>query len=240
MFIRKWTSLIALAFAMLSPGLAAADAAPPAAAPLTTLASLEQRVKDLEAAATNGSVSVAATQAEKDARPLNNQPDSGHNGFMMICAALVLFMTLPGLFLFYGGLVRAKNVLSDRRAVHRPCRHGRPHVVGVRIQPRVRHEFQGESPRARALPRRHRIPFHEGCHFGPEHELRLLGLAERLLDVPDDVRDHHSGADCRCHRRADEVFGRYAFFGYLDARGLLSNGPHGLGRDRPDERRLEP
>ena len=30
----------------------------------------------------------------------------------MVCAALVLFMTLPGLFLFYGGLVRAKNVLS--------------------------------------------------------------------------------------------------------------------------------
>jgi ammonium transporter, Amt family len=36
----------------------------------------------------------------------------GHNGFMMICAALVLFMTLPGLFLFYGGLVRTKNILS--------------------------------------------------------------------------------------------------------------------------------
>jgi Amt family ammonium transporter len=36
----------------------------------------------------------------------------GHNAFMMICAALVLFMTLPGLALFYGGLVRKKNVLS--------------------------------------------------------------------------------------------------------------------------------
>jgi ammonium transporter, Amt family len=36
----------------------------------------------------------------------------GHNGFMMVCAALVLFMTLPGLALFYGGLVRKKNVLS--------------------------------------------------------------------------------------------------------------------------------
>ena len=32
--------------------------------------------------------------------------------WMMTCAALVLFMTLPGLALFYGGLVRAKNVLS--------------------------------------------------------------------------------------------------------------------------------
>ena len=30
----------------------------------------------------------------------------------MTSAALVLFMTLPGLALFYGGLVRTKNVLS--------------------------------------------------------------------------------------------------------------------------------
>ncbi|MBL9180448.1 MAG: ammonium transporter, partial [Verrucomicrobiaceae bacterium] len=39
-------------------------------------------------------------------------PGPGHNAFLMICAALVLFMTLPGLALFYGGLVRSKNVLS--------------------------------------------------------------------------------------------------------------------------------
>ncbi|HKP97919.1 MAG TPA: ammonia channel protein, partial [Fibrobacteria bacterium] len=39
-------------------------------------------------------------------------PGPGHNAFMMVCAALVLFMTLPGLALFYGGLVRTKNVLS--------------------------------------------------------------------------------------------------------------------------------
>ena len=32
----------------------------------------------------------------------------GHNSFQMVSAALVLFMTLPGLFLFYGGLVRRK------------------------------------------------------------------------------------------------------------------------------------
>ena len=39
-------------------------------------------------------------------------PGPGHNGWMMTCSALVLFMTLPGLALFYGGLVRKKNVLS--------------------------------------------------------------------------------------------------------------------------------
>ncbi len=39
-------------------------------------------------------------------------PGPGHNAWMMTSSALVLFMTLPGLALFYGGLVRKKNVLS--------------------------------------------------------------------------------------------------------------------------------
>ena len=39
-------------------------------------------------------------------------PGPGHNAWQMTSAALVLFMTLPGLALFYGGLVRRKNVLS--------------------------------------------------------------------------------------------------------------------------------
>ena len=38
--------------------------------------------------------------------------DSGDNGWMLISAAMVLLMTAPGLILFYGGLVRSKNVLS--------------------------------------------------------------------------------------------------------------------------------
>lgn len=38
--------------------------------------------------------------------------DKADNGFMMICTALVLFMSVPGIALFYGGLLRAKNVLS--------------------------------------------------------------------------------------------------------------------------------
>lgn len=38
--------------------------------------------------------------------------DSGDTAWMLVSTALVLFMTIPGLALFYGGLVRAKNVLS--------------------------------------------------------------------------------------------------------------------------------
>ena len=38
--------------------------------------------------------------------------DSGDTAWMLTSTALVLLMTLPGLALFYGGLVRSKNVLS--------------------------------------------------------------------------------------------------------------------------------
>jgi len=38
--------------------------------------------------------------------------DSGNIAWVLVSSALVLFMTLPGLALFYGGLVRARNVLS--------------------------------------------------------------------------------------------------------------------------------
>ncbi len=37
---------------------------------------------------------------------------AGHNSWMLTSCALVLFMTAPGLAMFYGGLVRKKNVLS--------------------------------------------------------------------------------------------------------------------------------
>jgi Amt family ammonium transporter len=37
---------------------------------------------------------------------------AGHNAWMLVSSALVLFMTVPGLAMFYGGLVRKKNVLS--------------------------------------------------------------------------------------------------------------------------------
>ena len=38
--------------------------------------------------------------------------DTGNTAWILISTALVLFMTLPGLALFYGGLVKSKNILS--------------------------------------------------------------------------------------------------------------------------------
>ncbi|MDR1456180.1 MAG: ammonium transporter [Tannerella sp.] len=39
-------------------------------------------------------------------------PDSGNTAWMIVATILVMFMTIPGLALFYGGLVRQKNLLS--------------------------------------------------------------------------------------------------------------------------------
>src|SRR5579862_9548401 len=41
-----------------------------------------------------------------------NARSAGDNAWMLVCAALVLMMTGPGLALFYAGLVRKKNVLA--------------------------------------------------------------------------------------------------------------------------------
>src|SRR6058998_2979109 len=76
----------------------------PSAAP-----SLEQRVTDLEAYVTNSprGADVGSASSSNIAAP-----GPSYNAWMMTASALVLFMTLPGLALFYGGLVRQKNVLS--------------------------------------------------------------------------------------------------------------------------------
>ncbi len=101
-------AVLALSAPLVAQSAAAGDAGAPlpaadASAPPAPKAdeALLNRIADLEAYINN-----TAPKA------LANVPGPGHNAFMMICAALVLFMTLPGLALFYGGLVRTKNVLS--------------------------------------------------------------------------------------------------------------------------------
>jgi Amt family ammonium transporter len=70
---------------------ATTQVAPPAAESVTT--QVTDRIAQLE-------------QQVTDART------SGDNAWMLVCSALVLMMTGPGLALFYGGLVRKKNVLG--------------------------------------------------------------------------------------------------------------------------------
>ena len=67
--------------------------------------SVEDRLADIEAYMNNG-----ARQTNAPSKVAG--PGPGHNAWQMTSTALVLFMTLPGLALFYGGLVRRKNILS--------------------------------------------------------------------------------------------------------------------------------
>jgi len=71
--------------------------------------SVEERLADLEAYVNNAA---RATAGNTNVTSKIAGPGPGHNAWQMTSTALVLFMTLPGLALFYGGLVRKKNVLS--------------------------------------------------------------------------------------------------------------------------------
>lgn len=99
-------------FASLGSNLKAEEAKKEPPAP-----TIEQRVGALEAYVANTDPS--APLKDKDGKIADglttvagSNPGPGHNAWMMTSAALVLFMTLPGLALFYGGLVRRKNILS--------------------------------------------------------------------------------------------------------------------------------
>lgn len=55
---------------------------------------------------------MTAFPAVAQAQSVTTLPDTGDSAWLLMASALVLFMTLPGLALFYGGLVRARNFLS--------------------------------------------------------------------------------------------------------------------------------
>ena len=93
---------------------AATNAAPATPPPLPT-GTLDQRVAALEAYIANGDPTAPlkdtnGTQVATTA--ILGNPGPGHNAWLLTSTAFVLFMTLPGLALFYGGMVRKKNVLS--------------------------------------------------------------------------------------------------------------------------------
>lgn len=96
---------VACTLTLFTSAVASAQAPIPSQTP-----SVEQRISDLEAYVNNGARGSNAADAKVSSNVAG--PGPGHNAWMMTSAALVLFMTLPGLALFYGGLVRRKNVLS--------------------------------------------------------------------------------------------------------------------------------
>ncbi|WP_298635822.1 ammonium transporter [uncultured Thiobacillus sp.] len=88
--MKKLFASLGLMFALLSPGMTLAQEA---AAPVEDAAAVE-------------TVTAVAVDA---AAPV---PDKGDTAWMMVSTLLVVLMIVPGVALFYGGLVRAKNMLS--------------------------------------------------------------------------------------------------------------------------------
>jgi Amt family ammonium transporter len=62
--------------------------------------------------ATTASTTAAVTASESAPAAKAPTPDKGDTSWMMVSTLLVLMMAIPGLALFYGGLVRSKNMLS--------------------------------------------------------------------------------------------------------------------------------
>ena len=111
--MKKIIVSLALGLGLLMGGTAAfAQAAP--AAPAAS-AAMEAKPADAAAApAAAASAPAAAAEAAPAAAPAAPAPvpNKGDTAWMMVSTLLVIMMAVPGLALFYGGLVRSKNMLS--------------------------------------------------------------------------------------------------------------------------------
>ena len=109
--MKKLIASLALGLSLLTTGLAMAQA--PTATPAV---SAPAEVKSAEAAEVPAVVALAAAVAAPataaSAAAPAPVPNKGDTAWMMVSTLLVVLMAIPGLALFYGGLVRSKNMLS--------------------------------------------------------------------------------------------------------------------------------
>ncbi len=105
--MKKWfTSLVSAGLLMFAIGLAptaSAENAAPAAVPAA------EAPAAAPAAAAPAAAPAADAAAPAAAAPV---PNKGDTAWMIVATLLVIMMSIPGLALFYGGLVRSKNMLS--------------------------------------------------------------------------------------------------------------------------------
>ncbi len=97
-----------LAGGMLAPAAFAQDAAPPAAEAAAPAVTPETAPEAAPVAAAPAEAPAEAAPAEEEKPAL----DTGDTAWVLTSTALVLMMTIPGLALFYGGMVRRKNVIA--------------------------------------------------------------------------------------------------------------------------------
>jgi len=104
--MKKLFASLGLMFALLSPNLVLAEDAAPAPEAAAVESAAPAMAAPAEAAAPAAEAPAPAPAAEVP------KLDSGATAWMLTSTALVLLMTIPGLALFYGGMVRKKNVLG--------------------------------------------------------------------------------------------------------------------------------
>ncbi|MFG6432718.1 ammonium transporter [Roseateles sp. LYH14W] len=104
--MKKLLAGLALAAGLLAPAAWAQDAASAPAAAVAATATAAVDAASAPAATPPAEAAPAAAAAPAPA------PNKGDTSWMMVSTLLVIMMTVPGLALFYGGLVRSKNMLS--------------------------------------------------------------------------------------------------------------------------------
>ncbi len=106
--MKKILLALSLSGALLSASVASAEETAPAA-----LAAKQLNIDHADDRPSNN-IPLAVTSVAAEPIPVSNQAklDSGDTAWILVSSALVLLMTIPGLALFYGGMVRKKNVLS--------------------------------------------------------------------------------------------------------------------------------
>lgn len=104
--MKKLIALIALFGAMTLSAPCFAEAS--ATASVSAVTATAVAASDVAAASAPAAAPAPTAPYETEAKNIN----SGDTAWMLISTALVLFMTIPGLALFYGGMVRKKNVLA--------------------------------------------------------------------------------------------------------------------------------
>jgi len=104
--MKKLLAALALGVSLLAPSWAQ-DAAASAAAVADAASAVMAPAAEAASA-----VAAPAAEAAPAAAPTPPKFDKGDTAWMMVATLLVILMTVPGLALFYGGLVRAKNMLS--------------------------------------------------------------------------------------------------------------------------------
>ncbi len=151
-------------------------------------------------------------------KAVKNAQSAGDNAWMLVSAALVLMMTGPGLALFYGGLVRRKNVLCHHDAQLHP--DGRRHAScgpwsATAWLSAIGTSFVGGG--------QYRFP--ERRRRRAQSRLRRHHPAADLHGLSAHVRDHHPRADFRSLCRAHEILRACCCSPPMDADSSISRWP---------------